>query len=208
MPGRAHVDDEVGDALLRRRVGIGAREQDAEVRDVRERRPDLLPVHDVLLAVARRARVVQRREVAARVGLAEQLAPDLGAVEDAGQPRAAAGLRCPRRAASARPSRCRSGSAGAGTFSSRITSSIASCSIGIGVEAPGRGPVRRDVAGPGEHAVPVGRELAVRGVLGDELPQPLRRGRSSLTVRTLLAPSSPIIRAGDRRRTPLVNAES
>ena len=35
-----------------RRVGVGPRDEDAELRDVRERGPDLLAVHDVLVAVA------------------------------------------------------------------------------------------------------------------------------------------------------------
>ena len=75
-PGGSHVDDEVGDAFLRRGVGVRAREEDAEPGDVRQRGPDLLAVHDVLVAVACGAGL-QRREVAARFRLAEQLAPDL-----------------------------------------------------------------------------------------------------------------------------------
>ena len=65
-------------------VGIGAGEQDPEPGDVREGRPDLLAVDDVLVAVAL-GTGRERREVAAGSGLAEQLAPDLGAVEDPGE---------------------------------------------------------------------------------------------------------------------------
>ena len=41
--GRLHVDDEVRDALVLRRVGIGAREADPPPRELRVRRPHLLP---------------------------------------------------------------------------------------------------------------------------------------------------------------------
>ncbi len=82
--GCAHVDDEVRDpaVLLGRRIGAG--EQDPVLGDVGERRPDLLAVHDVLVAVALGAGR-QRREVAAGARLAEQLAPELGAGEDPGE---------------------------------------------------------------------------------------------------------------------------
>ena len=52
MPGRAHVEQEVGDAPVLRRVGVGAGEQDPAVAEVRARRPHLLPVDDPLVAVA------------------------------------------------------------------------------------------------------------------------------------------------------------
>ena len=42
--GRVHVDDERGDALALRRVGIGAREAPAPVGELRVARPHLLPV--------------------------------------------------------------------------------------------------------------------------------------------------------------------
>ena len=82
---RSHVDDEVRDAAVRFGVRVGAGEQDAEARHVRKRCPDLLAVHDELVAVAHGTRR-QACEVAARGRLAEQLAPDLRPVEDARQP--------------------------------------------------------------------------------------------------------------------------
>ena len=49
-----------------------------------ERRPDLLAVHDPVVAVAHRRRP-QRREVGARVGLGEPLAPDVVAAQHRGE---------------------------------------------------------------------------------------------------------------------------
>ena len=42
MPGRRHVDDEVGDALVLGHVGVGAGQADAPARELRVRRPHLL----------------------------------------------------------------------------------------------------------------------------------------------------------------------
>ena len=74
--GRLHVDDEVRDALVLRRVGIGAGEADAPPRELRVAGPHLLAREQPAVVDARR-RGRQRREVGAGVGLAEQLAPDL-----------------------------------------------------------------------------------------------------------------------------------
>ena len=49
---RVHREDQPGDALVLRRVGVGAHEQLAPVGDLGERRPDLLAGDDVLVAVA------------------------------------------------------------------------------------------------------------------------------------------------------------
>ena len=97
---RVHVDDERGDALALRRVGIGAREAPAPVGELRVARPHLLAVEEPAAVDRGRARR-ERREVAARAGLAEQLAPDLRRIEDVREP---AGLlrRCRARAASGR----------------------------------------------------------------------------------------------------------
>ena len=57
-------------------VRVGAGEQQAPARDVRERGPHLLAVDDPLVAVAHGAGR-EAGEVAARAGLAEELAPDL-----------------------------------------------------------------------------------------------------------------------------------
>ena len=78
--GRVHRADEVRDALVLGRVGVGAGDEDAEAGDVGERRPDLLAVDDVDVAVAH-GPGAEVGQVAARAGLAEQLAPDLLAAE-------------------------------------------------------------------------------------------------------------------------------
>src|SRR5262249_43350887 len=75
-----HVQDEVRDALVLRRVGIGAREQHAVVGVWAEAGPDFLAVDDPALAVLEslqhRARF-ETGEVRARVRLGIQLAPDV-----------------------------------------------------------------------------------------------------------------------------------
>ena len=80
-PGRVHVDEEVGEVPVARRVRVALRDEDAEVGDVRERRPHLLPVDDVDVAAALGARA-RGGEVGARVRLREALAPDLVGRED------------------------------------------------------------------------------------------------------------------------------
>ena len=75
-PARAHVEQEERDAPVLRRVGIGAGEEQSEVCVVRAGCPHLLPVDDELVTVGHGARA-EVREVGARVGLAEQLAPHL-----------------------------------------------------------------------------------------------------------------------------------
>ena len=60
-----HVEDQPGDALVLRRVGVGAHEQLAVVGDVGPGAPDLLAVDDVLVAVAH-GPGAQRGEVGAR----------------------------------------------------------------------------------------------------------------------------------------------
>ena len=83
--GRLHVDDEIRDALVLRRVGVGARQADAPARELRVRRPHLLAREQPAVVDAHRARL-QRREVGAGVGLAEELAPDLVGGEDRREP--------------------------------------------------------------------------------------------------------------------------
>ena len=75
-PARVHVEQEERDAAMFRRRRIGAGEQQAEVCVVRTGRPHLLTVDHELVTVGDGARA-EVREVGARVGLAEQLAPDL-----------------------------------------------------------------------------------------------------------------------------------
>ena len=108
MPGQVHRADEVRDALVLRRVGVGAGDEDAEPGEVGERRPDLLAVDDVLVAVAHGPRA-EVGQVAARAGLAEQLAPELLAGEQREEVAVLLRLRCRRGGSWARPSRCRSG---------------------------------------------------------------------------------------------------
>ena len=52
MPGQVHRADEVRDALVLGRVGIGAGDEDAEAGELGQRRPDLLAVDHPLVAVA------------------------------------------------------------------------------------------------------------------------------------------------------------
>ena len=82
--GRVHGRHEVGDALVLRRVGVGAGEEEAPVRFVRIRGPDLGAVDDVVVAVLDRARL-EGGEVGAGVGLGIALAPDDVAGGDAGE---------------------------------------------------------------------------------------------------------------------------
>src|SRR3984893_1503032 len=77
----AHVNDEIGDSLVLRRVLVGAGQHDGERRLVRPGRPDLLAVDDPRVTVALGSGG-QRREVTAGAGLAEQLAPQLVGAHD------------------------------------------------------------------------------------------------------------------------------
>ncbi|SKX83721.1 Uncharacterised protein [Mycobacteroides abscessus subsp. abscessus] len=72
---RRHVDQEVGDPLVFRRLGIRARETDPPLRVVRLRGPDLLPCQTPT-ALDANSPGAQRRKVGACLGFAEQLAPD------------------------------------------------------------------------------------------------------------------------------------
>src|SRR5262245_8859702 len=88
---RAHVDarqvhghDHPADALVLRRARVRAHQQLAVVGDLAERSPDLVAVHDVVIAVAHRRRL-QRGEVRAGGRLGEALAPHLLAAQDARQ---------------------------------------------------------------------------------------------------------------------------
>ncbi len=81
---RAHVDEERGDALVLRRVGVAAGEQQAPVAVVRARRPHLLAVDSPLLAVELGA-CAQSGEVGARARFGEELAPHVVAAQHRGQ---------------------------------------------------------------------------------------------------------------------------
>src|SRR3546814_1819714 len=54
--GRRHIDQKEGDALLRLRRGVGAHERENPVGVLRESRPGLVAVHDIMVAVAHRSR--------------------------------------------------------------------------------------------------------------------------------------------------------
>jgi hypothetical protein len=84
-PLRLHVDDEVRDAPMPGRLRIRAREADPPPGVARIARPHLLAADQPTVVDRHRPRR-QRREIAARVRLAEQLAPDLRGGEDPGEP--------------------------------------------------------------------------------------------------------------------------
>ena len=93
-PGRLHVHDQVGEPVVPLRVGVAAGEEDAEVGDVRERRPDLLAVDDEVAVLGARARA-DAREVGARARLREALAPDLLGARGSSPGAAASGASVP-----------------------------------------------------------------------------------------------------------------
>ena len=78
--GRVHVEEERGDALVLRRIEIRAREQEAPIAVMRARRPDLLAVHDPLLAIGHGA-CAQPGQVRTGARLREQLAPHVLAAQ-------------------------------------------------------------------------------------------------------------------------------
>ena len=84
MPGDFMFEQEVADALVLRRICVRARQQHHSLRAVRAGRPDLLAVDDVVVAVLHRARL-QRRQVGPGPRLAETLAPEVVAGQDARQ---------------------------------------------------------------------------------------------------------------------------
>ena len=80
-----HVDQEEGDAVLALLLrGIRAHEAEDPVRVMRERGPDLLPRHHVVVALAHRLGL-ERRQIGARAGLGVALAPEVVAAVDARQ---------------------------------------------------------------------------------------------------------------------------
>src|SRR3546814_1631084 len=52
--GRFHVDQQEGDALLRLCLLVGADEEETPIGVLRHRRPRLLPVDDIMIAIAHR----------------------------------------------------------------------------------------------------------------------------------------------------------
>src|SRR5438876_1156830 len=80
----AEVDQEQADAMVLRRLGLGAAEEEAPVGDVGVAGPHLLAVHDEAAAPALAARA-QRPQVGAGAGLGEALAPEVLAREQPGE---------------------------------------------------------------------------------------------------------------------------
>ena len=73
-PSALHVDDDRGDAVVLRRVGVGAHGGEAALAVLRAARPHLLP-DDAPAAVDTRRAGADAGRVGAGVGLAEELAP-------------------------------------------------------------------------------------------------------------------------------------
>ena len=82
--GQREVEEEVGDALVLGHVLIGARQEDAVLRMMPLGRPRLLAVEQVVVALGL-GLGLERGQVGAGVGLAEELAPDHLAAGDAGE---------------------------------------------------------------------------------------------------------------------------
>src|SRR3546814_19017471 len=90
--GRFHVDQQEGDALLRLCLLVGADEEETPIGVLRHRRPRLLPVDDIMIAIAHRGGA-QACKVRPRARLRIALAPPLLARPAARQE---AGLLLPR----------------------------------------------------------------------------------------------------------------
>ncbi len=84
--GALHVEQEVRQPFVLRQVGVAAGDEHAPLGDVRQGGPHLLAVEHPVVAVADRARG-QAGDVGAGARLAEHLAPDVLAREDAAQQR-------------------------------------------------------------------------------------------------------------------------
>ncbi len=82
--GRFHVDKEEADAFLLFRILVGADEEEAPVGILRHRRPGLLPVDDIFVAVPNR-RGAQAGEIGARTGFRIALTPPILTRQDARQ---------------------------------------------------------------------------------------------------------------------------
>jgi hypothetical protein len=81
--GQGHVDEQVGDALVRLRLLVGPREDRTPLRMLRVGRPDLVPADDEAPVVLDPGDGLQRGEVRAGTDLGEALAPDVLCREDA-----------------------------------------------------------------------------------------------------------------------------
>ena len=82
--GLVEVQDEVGEPRVLGNLHISASQEHRLVGDLRARAPDLLTVHDELIAVPHRP-ALQAGEVRSRIRLREQLAVRVGSVQHPGQ---------------------------------------------------------------------------------------------------------------------------
>jgi hypothetical protein len=136
---------------LGRRGGAG--DEDPEPRVVRQRGPDLLAVHDPLVAVAHRPGA-ERGQVGARHPARRTAGTRSPRPRASASGSAPSARRCPRAGSSGRPSRCRSGCRAARPGPAQLVVDDQLVDR-VGVEPPGPGPVRHHVAGLGQ--LPAGR---------------------------------------------------
>jgi hypothetical protein len=85
-PGRLHVDQNVGDAVVLRRAWVGTGEAKHPIGELRVRSPNLLAVDNEKVADQLRARL-ERRQIGAGSRLGVALTPDVLGIEDPGQER-------------------------------------------------------------------------------------------------------------------------
>ncbi len=143
-----HVEDEVRDALVLGRGRVGPGQQDAPLGAVGPGRPDLLAVDHVLVAVPLGSGQ-KGGQVRAGLGLGEQLAPLLGAIEHAGQPALLLGLGAPGQDGRSGPA---DGDGVVGPLDTGPLQLVVDdqLEVGVGAETPRLGPVGGDVAGLGQ----------------------------------------------------------
>ena len=79
-----HLEHERRQAAVALSFGVGARQQQTPVSDIGVAGPDLMSVHHIGIAL-KAGGGGQRGQIRTGAGLAETLAPSLGAVDDAGQ---------------------------------------------------------------------------------------------------------------------------
>ena len=153
---RFHVDEEVRDALVLRRVGVGARQAHTPLSPVRPRRPHLLPGEPPTTLGANGFHA-QRGKVGTGAGLAEQLAPEQLTAQRGGTNRSTcSGLPCSRIVGAAHQPMTRSGRV---TPAAAISWSISSCSAGPAARPYGRGQCGASRPGFGQrHLLLFGRQ--------------------------------------------------
>ena len=151
------------------RVRVGASEHDPVGGHVRQPRPQLLAVHDPLVAVGH-GPGPQTGQIRARLRLAEQLAPQLGSVEDPGEPAALLLLRAVEQDGGTSPA-----------DSHRVERATDPGGAQLGVD--GELLERRRIASP--RAGPVGRHVAGFGELSRRRVRMLGQPRAHLGTERL-----------------------